>query len=400
MRAIGNKTSARELMEKANVPIAPGKNDVDRNDTKTILTEIKRIGVPLLVKASAGGGGRGIRLIENAEEALEIIDLAANEAASAFGDATIFLEKFITGARHIEVQIMGDAHGNVIAFGERDCSIQRRNQKLIEESPSPAVDEELRTAICNAAIEAAKSCNYQNAGTVEFLLDEKTKQFYFLEVNARLQVEHPVTELVYGVDLVKTQLKVAQGESLTNLFPTQPTPRGWSIECRINGEDPFSEFMPSLGLIGSLELPNGPGIRFDSMIYEGLDVPLFYDSLLGKLIVWGVDRQEAIARMQRALIELQIGGIQTNIPFHQELLNNNAFITGAFHTNWLEENFVMPSKEDFANNNDFALIAAAWSANFTGSEKTRGPVTAETNNWARAGRIYSMRRDFRSSGWQ
>ena len=400
MRAIGNKTSARELMEKANVPIAPGKNDVDRNDTKTILTEIKRMGVPLLVKASAGGGGRGIRLIENEKEALEIIDLAANEAASAFGDATIFLEKFITGARHIEVQIMGDAHGNVIAFGERDCSIQRRNQKLIEESPSPAVDEELRTAICNAAIEAAKSCNYQNAGTVEFLLDEKTRQFYFLEVNARLQVEHPVTELVYGVDLVKTQLKVAQGESLTTLFPTQPTPRGWSIECRINGEDPFSEFMPSLGLIGSLELPNGPGIRFDSMIYEGLDVPLFYDSLLGKLIVWGVDRQEAIARMQRALIELQIGGIQTNIPFHQELLNNDAFITGAFHTNWLEENFVMPSKEDFANNNDFALIAAAWSTNFSASENTGAPVTTETNNWARAGRIYSMRRDFRSSGWQ
>ncbi len=400
MRAIGNKTSARELMEKANVPVAPGKNDVDRNDTKAILREIKRIGVPLLVKASAGGGGRGIRLIEKESEALEIIDLAANEAASAFGDATIFLEKFVTGARHIEVQIMADAYGNVVAFGERDCSIQRRNQKLIEESPSPAVDEELRTAICNAAIEAAKSCNYQNAGTVEFLLDEKTRQFYFLEVNARLQVEHPVTELVYSVDLVKTQLRVAQGESLTKLFPEQPTRNGWSIECRINGEDPFSDFMPSLGLIGNLDLPSGPGVRFDSMIYEGLDVPLFYDSLLGKLITWGVDREEAITRMKRALKELQIGGIQTNIPFHVELMNHKAFVSGAFHTNWLEENFTMPVKEDIEDNTLLAIIGASLSLNSTNHENTQESQQGQTNNWARAGRIFSMRRDFRSSGWQ
>ena len=389
MRAIGNKTSARELMEKANVPVAPGKNDVDRNDTKAILREIKRIGVPLLVKASAGGGGRGIRLIEKESEALEIIDLAANEAASAFGDATIFLEKFVTGARHIEVQIMADAYGNVVAFGERDCSIQRRNQKLIEESPSPAVDEELRTAICNAAIEAAKSCNYQNAGTVEFLLDEKTRQFYFLEVNARLQVEHPVTELVYSVDLVKTQLRVAQGESLTKLFPEQPTRNGW-----------FSDFMPSLGLIGNLDLPSGPGVRFDSMIYEGLDVPLFYDSLLGKLITWGVDREEAITRMKRALKELQIGGIQTNIPFHVELMNHKAFVSGAFHTNWLEENFTMPAKEDIEDNTLLAIIGASLSLNSTNHENTQESQEGQTNNWARAGRIFSMRRDFRSSGWQ
>ena len=397
MRAIGNKTSAREIMMAANVPIAPGKNDVDRNNTDEILKEIERIGVPVLVKASAGGGGRGIRIINSLDVALETIEIAAAEAASAFGDATIFLEKFVANARHIEIQIMADAHGNVIAFGERDCSIQRRHQKLIEEAPSPAVDEQLREAISDAAIKAAKSCNYQNAGTVEFLLDEASGKFYFLEVNARLQVEHPVTELVYGIDLVKMQLKVALGQSLKDLYPNKPSPVGWAIECRINGEDPFNDFMPSLGLIGGLELPSGPGIRFDTMLFEGLDIPLFYDSLLGKLITWGSNREEAIARMNRALEELKIGGIQTNIPFHKELMNNKNFISGDFHTNWLEENFTMPDKPTIGNNIELALVAASISLN-TKTKQISSPNN--NNNWAKAGRIYSMRRDFRSSGWQ
>jgi acetyl-CoA carboxylase biotin carboxylase subunit len=338
MRALGDKVSARKLMEAAGVPVVPGANDIDVNDVARARIEAERIGFPLLVKAAAGGGGRGIRVVESLADLEGAMRASGAEAATSFGDATIFLERYVTNARHVEVQIMADAHGEVRAYGERECSVQRRHQKLVEEAPSVAVTPEIRARMCAAAVAAARSCGYRNAGTVEFLL-EPSGAFYFLEVNARLQVEHPVTELVYGVDLVKQQLQVAAGEPL----PPYPgvalgdviEPRGWAIECRINGEDPYRNFMPSLGLVQKVQAPLGPGTRFDSMLFDGLDVPIYYDSLLGKLIVWAEDRDLALRRMRRALRELLIVGIDCNIPFHFALFDNEDFIAGRIHTGWL-----------------------------------------------------------------
>jgi len=345
MRALGGKVSARRLMEAAGVPIVPGANDIDVDDIDTAALEAERIGYPLLVKASAGGGGRGIRLVEDAGDLAGAMRASGAEAASSFGDATIFLEKYVSPARHVEVQVFGDAFGNVRAYGERECSIQRRNQKLLEEAPSVAVTPEIRQRLCDAAIAAAKSCGYRNAGTVEFLLDVDGN-FYFLEVNARLQVEHPVTELVYGnVDLVALQIAIADGEPLPPLEgPMEPD--GWAIECRINGEDPFANFAPAVGRVDFLRVPEGEHVRFDTMLFAGLDIPVFYDSLLGKLIVWGETREVAIERMERALRGLVVAGVQTNIPFHVALLDHPDFRSGDFYTGWLERTFTMPGLLD------------------------------------------------------
>ena len=360
MRALGGKVTARRLMEAAGVPIVPGANDIDVDDLETAAREAARIGFPLLVKASAGGGGRGIRLVQRAEELAGAMRASGAEAASSFGDATIFLEKYISPARHIEVQFFGDAYGNVRAYGERECSIQRRNQKLVEEAPSVAVTPELRQRLCDAAVAAARSAGYRNAGTAEFLLDADGN-FYFLEVNARLQVEHPVTELVYGnIDLVALQIGIAEGRPLPPA-PEPLEPHGWAIECRINGEDPFANFAPALGRVDFLRLPEGEGVRFDTMLFAGLDVSVFYDSLLGKLIVWGETRDAAIERMRRALRDLVVSGVQTNIPFHLALLDHPDFRSGDFSTGWLEHLFIMPELLD-GRSAEVALAAAGAAA--------------------------------------
>ena len=396
MRALGDKVSARKLMEEAGVPVVPGANDIDANDVETARREAQRIGFPLLVKAAAGGGGRGIRVVEKLEDLEGAMRASGAEAATSFGDATIFLERYVTNARHVEVQIMADGFGEVRAYGERECSVQRRHQKLVEEAPSVAVTPEIRKAMCDAAVAAAKSCGYRNAGTVEFLLDANG-EFYFLEVNARLQVEHPVTELVYGVDLVKQQLQVASGEHLPEYpYPGPIEPRGWAIECRINGEDPYT-FMPSLGLVEHVQAPLGPGTRFDSMLFSGLDVPVFYDSLLGKLIVWAETRDLAIRRMRRALNDLVIAGVDTNIPFHLALFDNDDWQAGRIHTGWLESAFTMPSAEDDPREQT-ALIAAALAASMAAPAPVAGGgrTTGNGNAWAARGRERAMQ--VRASG--
>ncbi|MFA7249779.1 MAG: acetyl-CoA carboxylase biotin carboxylase subunit [Dehalococcoidia bacterium] len=403
MRALGGKVSARRLMEAAGVPIVPGANDIDADDFATAEREAARVGFPLLVKASAGGGGRGIRLVERPEDLASAMRASGNEAASSFGDATIFLEKYISPARHIEVQIVADAHGNARAFGERECSIQRRNQKLVEEAPSVAVTPEIRAALCDAAVAAAKSCGYRNAGTVEFLLDQEGR-FYFLEVNARLQVEHPVTELVWGgIDLVALQIAVANGEPLPD--PDAPVrPTGWAIECRINGEDPYANFAPSIGLIDFVDVPAGPGVRFDTMLYSGLDVPVFYDSLLGKLIVWAETRDRAIRRMRRALRDLVISGVQTNVPFHLALLDHPDFLSGDVSTGWLESTFVMPPAAEEDPRLETALIAGALAARIiSGDAKDGMPDGDGMTRWMQSSRGLArrgLRVEGRTAGWR
>ncbi len=388
MRALGDKVSARKLMEGAGVPVVPGANDISAADFETAKREAERIGFPLMVKAAAGGGGRGIRLVEQPEELENAMRASGAEAASSFGDATIFLERYVSEARHIEVQMMADKHGNVRAYGERECSVQRRNQKLFEEAPSVAVSPELRKQLCDAAIAAAKSCGYQNAGTVEFLLD-KSGEFFFLEVNARLQVEHPVTELVYNVDLVKQQLEVAWGDALPVLdAPLEPI--GWAIECRINGENPYMNFMPSLGLVERVEAPLGPGTRFDSMLFDGLDVPVYYDSMLGKLIVWAEDRDLAVKRMRRALHDLVIAGVDTNIPFHLALLDNEDFQAGRIHTSWLESSFTMPDPPEDDPRALTALIAAAIASGMVATAAPASSGSTGGSRWLRTGRTEAM----------
>ena len=390
MRALGAKISGRRLMQEAGVPVVPGADNISIDDVATAKREAERIGFPLLVKASAGGGGRGIRLVQRAEDLENAMRASGSEASSSFGDATIFLEKYVSPARHIEVQLIADAHGNVRAFGERECSIQRRNQKLVEEAPSVAVTPEIRKRLCDAAVAAAKSCGYRNAGTVEFLMDREGN-FYFLEVNARLQVEHPVTELVYGgVDLVALQLRVAAGEVLPDLdAPLEPT--GWAIECRINGENPYANFAPSVGLIDYLQVPLGPGVRFDSMLFQGLDVPVYYDSLLGKLIVWAETRPQAIERMKRALKDLIVSGVDSNIPFHLALFDEPDFRSGDFSTSWLESKFTMPEPAVDDPRLETALIAAALAASLLAGSSEVGGAAPAPNRWVQASRSQARR---------
>ncbi|MDF9761873.1 acetyl-CoA carboxylase biotin carboxylase subunit [Peribacillus simplex] len=332
---MGAKAVARETMEYAGVPIVPGTDGIIEDIDEAVFTA-RRIGYPVIVKATAGGGGKGMRVAKCEEELKNAISMAQQEAATAFGNAGVYLEKYIEEPRHIEIQIMGDSFGNVVHLGERDCSIQRRHQKLIEEAPSPALDEELRTKMGEAALKAAKAVQYSGAGTIEFLLD-KHKNFYFMEMNTRIQVEHPVTELITGVDLIKEQLLVASGHRLS-VKQEDIHINGWSIECRINAENPDKKFMPSPGKIGLYLPPGGFGIRVDSAVYPEYTISPFYDSMIAKLIVHGKTREEAIARMKRALSEFVIEGIDTTIAFHLRLLEHPDFIAGNFNTKFLEMN--------------------------------------------------------------
>jgi len=329
--AMGDKALAKETMQKAGVPVVPGSNGViaDFNEAKSIASEV---GYPVMVKATGGGGGRGMRIVREAGELENAFRTASHEAEKAFGNPSVYIEKYLEEPHHIEIQVMGDRYGDVVHFGERDCSIQRRHQKLVEESPSPAITPELREAMGAAAVKGAKSVHYQGAGTIEFLLD-KQRNFYFMEMNTRIQVEHPVTEEVIGVDLVKMQVEVAAGARLKKL---RPKPQWHAIECRINAEDPNFDFRPSPGRITSFHLPGGFGVRVDTHAYAGYEIPPYYDSLVAKLIVRGKTREEAIDKMYHSLDEFIIEGIQTTIPFHKKLMQNEDFRSGRFDTGFVE----------------------------------------------------------------
>jgi acetyl-CoA carboxylase biotin carboxylase subunit len=333
--AMGDKVTARKTVEAAGVPIVPGTELDLHDDALSIAADF--VGFPLLIKATAGGGGKGMRLVERQEDFENALHGARREADAAFGDSAVYLEKVIEEARHVEVQLLGDQHGNVIHLGERECSIQRRHQKLIEEAPSRAVDEALRQRMGEIAVRAAEAINYSNAGTIEFLLD-KDKNFYFLEMNTRLQVEHPVTELVTGVDIVKAQIRIARGRKLP-LNQEDVHINGWAIECRINAEDPYNNFLPSIGTVDDITLPTGPGVRVDTGVYKGFKITPYYDPLVSKLICWGETRAEALLRMRRALEEYCIMGIKTNIPFHQRILDSHRFMGGQFDTTFVEQRF-------------------------------------------------------------
>ena len=337
INAMGDKAYAKETMKKNGVPVIPGSDGVIKSsdEGKSIAEEI---GFPVIIKASAGGGGKGMRIVWERNDFDSAFQMARNEAEASFGNPEVYLEKYVENPRHVEIQIMGDSFGNVYHYGERDCSVQRRHQKLIEESPSPALDQPLREKMGQTAILGAKSVNYEGAGTVEFLLD-KNKNFYFMEMNTRIQVEHPVTEMVTGLDLVKEQIRLAAGEKIL-VDSDDITIRGAAIECRINAEDPEKEFLPSPGKIEQFILPGGPGIRVDTHGYAGYIIPSFYDSLLAKIISMGENRAEAIGKMQRALREFIIEGVKTTIPLHQQILNNEDFLKGEVFTNFLHKHIL------------------------------------------------------------
>ncbi len=336
MRSLGDKIAAREMALLAGLPVVPGSLEVDSLDDAVKIAEA--IGFPVMVKAAAGGGGRGIRIVNSAGEFIGAAQAAMYEAKAAFGNASIYIEKHLSPVRHIEVQIIGDKHGNIVAVGERECSIQRRHQKIIEECPSIAVTPELRRNLTRAAVRLARAANYHSLGTVEFLLTE-SGEYYFLEMNTRLQVEHPVTELTTGTDLVKDQILVAAGQELT-YDDTDLLTRGWAIECRIVAEDPFNGFLPSVGRIVLAREPAGPGIRVESALYDGIEVTPYYDSLLAKVTAWGRTREGATQRMKRALAEFRVVGVATNIPYLQRILNLPDFVAGNLDTGFLDRHQV------------------------------------------------------------
>jgi acetyl-CoA carboxylase biotin carboxylase subunit len=393
MRAMGNKVAARRTMIAAGVPVVPGTDAGVSDDEATHAAA--EIGYPVLVKASAGGGGKGMRVVNTPADLPKALAAARREALSAFGDDTIYLEKLITRARHIEIQILADSHGNCIHLGERECSIQRRHQKLIEESPSLALTPDLRAEMGAVAVRAAETVGYSNAGTVEFLLD-RSGRFYFLEMNTRLQVEHPVTEMVTGIDIVKEQLAIASGRRL-RWDQDEIAFKGHAIECRINAEDPYNSFLPQAGYVTSLLEPTGPGVRLESSIYAGWEVSLYYDPMLAKLIVWGETRAEAILRMRRALAEYRIGGVHTTIPFHQQMMDNIRFQGAQFDTQFVDgpDGFRMsaaPSR-DLAK---VAAIAAALVEHERGQEAVilgvpNGEQRVQVSQWKQIGRTSAMR---------
>ena len=332
---LGNKANARTMMQNAQVPVIPGSDGVVK-DIDRAYEIAEKLGYPVMVKASAGGGGKGIRIVRKKEDLKEAFLSAQSETKAAFGDDSMYMEKLIEGARHVEVQILGDSFGNVIHLGERDCSLQRKNQKVLEETPCEVLSEATRAKICESALKAAKAAGYENAGTIEFLYDEDSDKYYFMEMNTRVQVEHPITEMVTGVDIVKEQIRIAAGEKLSY---RQDDIRisGHAIECRINAENPSRNFAPCPGMIDYLLMPSGGiGLRVDSAIYQGYEIPPYYDSMLAKVIVHGKDREEAIAKMKRALYEFVIEGVDTNIEYQNKILNNKKFEKCQYNTSFLE----------------------------------------------------------------
>ena len=395
--AMGSKTAARTLAIAAGVPVVPGTTDPLR-DADEARTLAERFGYPVLLKAAAGGGGKGMRVVRSANELSASLDAARREAKNAFGDDAVYVEKYIAGPRHVEIQVLADAHGTVLSLGERECSVQRRHQKMIEEAPSVAVSPELRRAMGETAVRAARAAGYVSAGTCEYLVDADGG-FYFLEMNTRLQVEHPVTELVTGIDLVQWQLRIARGERLP-FRQEEIVPRGWAIECRITSEDPANGFLPSTGRISHLELPAGPGIRWDGGIEIGTEVGLHYDPMLAKLIVWAPSRDTAIERMRRALLELVVDGVETSRDFHLRVMDDAEFRRGEIHIQWLESR--LPSLLDVAPPDDGVRLAAIAGALLAEEDRRPGVARApsrEPAGVAHPGRIGdAWRRAARTEG--
>ena len=391
--AMGDKGKARATVIKAGIPVVPGTEAVGNMTDDDLLGTAPSIGFPLLIKATAGGGGKGMREVKSLEEMPTLLASARREAESSFGDGNVYLEKLVEGARHIEFQIMADSFGNVIHLGERECSIQRRHQKLLEESPSSFLDDDLREKMGSIAVKSAHAVDYVNAGTIEFLVD-KERNFYFLEMNTRLQVEHPITEMVTGVDIVAEQLRIARGRQLS-YTQEQIKQNGHAIECRINAEDPFNNFMPSTGRITHSLLPTGPGVRIDTGVFPGFEITPFYDPMIAKLIVWGETRGQAILRMRRALEEYRIVGVRTNIPFHQTLMDSHRFMGGQFDTRFVEERFSMDDAiESRTANSEIAAILATLVAHQQ-SELSAQRVQRnerDTSNWKWVGRWERMHR--------
>jgi acetyl-CoA carboxylase biotin carboxylase subunit len=392
--AMGDKMTARETVAAAGVPVVPGTEGTGALSDEELLRVAPQIGFPLLIKASAGGGGKGMREVRSLEEMPELLKSARREAEAAFGDGNVYLEKLLEGARHIEIQILADAHGNVIYLGERDCSLQRRHQKLIEEAPSPFMDEQLRRQMGEVAVKAAQAVDYVNAGTIEFLVD-KDRNFFFLEMNTRLQVEHPVTELVTGVDIVAEQMRIARGRQLS-YHQEDIELRGHAIECRINAEDPYNGFLPSTGVITHSLLPTGPGVRVDTGVYPGFEITPYYDPMIAKLIVWGETRGQAILRMRRALEEYRIVGVRTNIPFHQTMMDSHRFMGGQYDTRFVEERFSMPHSEldGQSSQPEIAAVFATLIAHQAAQRSAEFvmPSERDTSNWKWFGRWERMHR--------
>lgn len=396
MEMMGSKTRARQNMDKAGVPFVPGTaRGLESADEAKRVAE--KIGYPVMLKAAAGGGGKGMRLVQTPEELKSALESAQSEAQRAFGDDEVYLEKAIINPRHIEMQVLADEHGNTVYLGERECSIQRRHQKVLEESPSPIVDPEMRQRMGEVAVRVAQAAGYTNAGTIEFLVDQN-KNFYFLEMNTRLQVEHPVTELTTGLDLVHLQIRIAAGENLP--FKQEDVRlRGHAIECRIYAEDPDNNFFPSPGKITLLLLPSGPGIRRDSGMYEGWTVPIDYDPLLAKLIGYGTDREQATSRLRRALNEYFVGGIKTNLSLFRRILNDEDFIAGRLNTGFLDRLLARPPKIIFADEKAaevaaiaaglFSVLEPGTVATSNGNDATSG-AEQETNLWKKAARTEAL----------
>lgn len=387
MEIMGNKTASRMRMTKAGVPVIPGTLEALKGE-KDLMEKSKEVGFPLLLKASAGGGGKGLRLVRSRKDLLSLFRLAKSEAQSSFNDPSIYIEKYIEEPHHIEIQILGDNFGNIVYLGERECSIQRRYQKVLEETPSPFISDETRKEMGRIAVKTAAAVNYQNAGTVEFVVD-KGKKFYFLEMNTRLQVEHPITEMVTGIDLVKSQIEIAAGLPL-QFCQEDVRPQGFSLECRIYAEDPDNDFMPSPGKITHLRTPaGGLGVRDDNGIYEGYEVPLDYDPLLSKLITWGRTRKEAIHRMIRALSEYQVYGIKTTIPFFRRILLHPKFFAGDYNTHFISN---LEKEKDGREPEEsvVALIAAGIKTYTERKGSPASPLKKKESNWKFQGRLQNF----------
>ena len=380
---MGEKTAARRLASRAGVPIVPG-TDAELTDSAKVEEAAREIGFPLMVKAAAGGGGKGMRLVDSSDQLAAAMRDARSEALGAFGNSAVYLEKYLQSPRHIEIQILADGHGNTVHLGERECSIQRRHQKVIEECPSPLVTESLRSRMGEAAVSMAKACSYKNAGTVEFLVDSE-RRFYFLEMNTRLQVEHPVTEMVTGLDLVRKQIQIAAGEPM-GLRQEDIRWRGAALECRIYAEDPENHFLPSPGVIRNLRQPSGPGVREDSGVYQGWEVPIFYDPLLSKVVTWAENRSQVISRMSRALREYHISGIKTNIPFFQSILTHPKFLSAELSTDFIEKHYrsTSPDPHEKRLSEVAAIGAALFTSRIQAAESGTGsPSESPWKLWGR-----------------
>jgi acetyl-CoA carboxylase biotin carboxylase subunit len=370
MEIMGNKLSAKAAAMKYNIPMVPGTEEAV-SDIQIAQKRAQEIGFPILIKAAAGGGGKGMRIVDKPADFVEQMDLAVSEATSAFGDGSVFIERYVSSPRHIEIQVLGDNYGNIVHLFERDCSVQRRHQKVVEEAPSSILSEELRQKMGESAVNAARSCNYTGAGTVEFILDENL-DYFFLEMNTRLQVEHPVTEMITGIDLVKEQIKIARGEKLS--FKQEDLKiRGHAIEVRVYAEDPSNNFLPDIGRLQTYITPKGPGVRVDDGFEQGMEIPIYYDPMIAKLVTYGKDRSEAIERMIRAIDEYRITGIQTTLAFGKFVMQHEAFISGKFDTHFVGKYFLPEYLS--SENEEEAMIAALIGAEFMMQNRSKGTNT-------------------------